>query len=144
MRPASAASARKASHSSGKSALNVPDGYVAIGPACVPPGDGALLAALNSEGRLLTFPVADLPELPRGKGNKIFGISTKKSLADPELLLAIAAIAPGQVLRVLCGDRQMTLSYKELGDYRGERGQRGAVLPRGWRKAEGLEVEISG
>jgi topoisomerase-4 subunit A len=128
----------------GKSALNVPDGYVAIGPAFVPPGDGALLAALNSEGRLLTFPIADLPELPRGKGNRIFGISTKKSLADPELLIAIAAVAPGQVLRVLCGDRQMTLSYKELGDYRGERGQRGAVLPRGWRKAEGLEVEING
>jgi topoisomerase-4 subunit A len=39
------------------------------------------------------------------------------------------------------GERHMGLTYKELGDYRGERGQRGAVLPRGWRKVEGLEVE---
>jgi topoisomerase-4 subunit A len=125
----------------GKAALNVPDGYAAIAPTVIPPGETPLLAAVNSEGRLLTFPVADLPELPRGKGNKIFGISTKKSLVEPETLLAIAAVAPGQTLKVLCGDRTMSLSYKDLGEYRGERGQRGAVLPRGWRKAEGLEVE---
>jgi topoisomerase-4 subunit A len=126
---------------SGKSVLNVPDGYVTIAPTAVPEGEEPLLAALNSEGRLLTFPVTDLPELPRGKGNKIFGISTKKSLVEPETLVAVAAVAPGQTLKVLCGDRTMSLSYRELGDYRGERGQRGAVLPRGWRKAEGLEVE---
>jgi len=125
----------------GKAVLNVPDGYAAIAPTVVPPGDKPLLAAVNSEGRLLTFPVADLPELPRGKGNKIFGVSTRKSLVEPETLLAIAAVAPGQTLKVLCGDRTMGLSYKDLAEYRGERGQRGAVLPRGWRKAEGLEVE---
>ncbi len=125
----------------GKAALNVPDGFVAIGPVPLAGGEQALLAALNSEGRLLTFPAADLPELPRGKGNKIFGISTKKSLVEPESLLAIAAVAPGQTLRLLMGERHMSLSYKELGEYRGERGQRGAVLPRGWRKVEGLELE---
>jgi topoisomerase-4 subunit A len=125
----------------GKAALNVPDEFVAIAPAPLAVGDGVLLAALNSEGRLLTFPAADLPELPRGKGNKIFGVSTKKSLVEPESLLAIATVAPGQSLRLLMGERHMGLSYKELGDYRGERGQRGAVLPRGWRKVDGLEVE---
>jgi topoisomerase-4 subunit A len=128
----------------GKAALNVPDGYVAIAPAAIPVVENpktVLLAALNSEGRLLTFPVVDLPEMPRGKGNKVFGVSTKKSLVEPETLLAIAAVAPGQTLRLLAGERHMGLTYKELGDYRGERGQRGAVLPRGWRKAEALEVE---
>jgi topoisomerase-4 subunit A len=124
----------------GKAVLNVPDGYVAIAPTPVPAGDEVLLAALNSEGRLLAFPVADLPELPRGKGNKIFGISTKKSLVEPETLLAIAAVAPGQTLRLLAGERHMSLSYKDLAEYRGERGQRGAVLPRGWRKVDALEV----
>jgi len=125
----------------GKSVLNVPDEAVAIGPVSYTAADGVLLAALNSEGRLLVFPATDLPELPRGKGNKIFGISTKKSLVEPESLLAIATVGPGQSLRLLMGERHMGLSYKELGDYRGERGQRGAVLPRGWRKVEGLEVE---
>jgi len=125
----------------GKAVLNVPDGSVAIAPAQVPVGEEILLAALNTEGRLLVFPVADLPELPRGKGNKIFGVSSKKSLVEPDALLAIAAVAPGQALRVLSGERHMGLTYRELGDYRGERGQRGAVLPRGWRKVYGLEVE---
>jgi len=125
----------------GKAVLNVPDGSIAIAPAQVPAGEEVMLAALNTEGRLLVFPVADLPELPRGKGNKIFGISSKKSLVEPDALLAIAAVAPGQTLRILCGERRMSLSYRELGDYRGERSQRGAVLPRGWRKVDGLEVE---
>ncbi|MFO1407054.1 MAG: DNA topoisomerase IV subunit A [Steroidobacteraceae bacterium] len=125
----------------GKAALNVPGGAVALGPAMLAAGDGVVLAALNSEGRLLSFPASDLPELPRGKGNKIFGISTKKSLVEPESLLAIATVAPGQTLRLLMGDRHMSLTHRELGDYRGERGQRGAVLPRGWRKVDGLEVE---
>ena len=123
----------------GKAALNVPDGALALAPVPLAAGDEVLLAALNSEGRLLAFPAADLPELPRGKGNKIFGISTKKSLVEPESLLAVATVAPGQTLRLLMGERHMALTFRELADYRGERGQRGAVLPRGWRKVEGLE-----
>ena len=125
----------------GKAVLKVPEGSTVIAPVPVPAVDGALVAAVNSDGRLLTFPVADLPELPRGKGNKIFGISSKKAASGEESLTAVAVVAPGQSLRILCGERHMGLSFRELGDYRGERGQRGAVLPRGWRKVDGLEVE---
>ena len=125
----------------GKAVLKVPEGSSVIAPVPVPAVDGALVAAVNSDGRLLTFPVSDLPELPRGKGNKIFGISSKKAASGEESLTAVAVVAPGQSLRVLCGERHMGLSFRELGDYRGERGQRGAVLPRGWRKVDGLEVE---
>jgi topoisomerase-4 subunit A len=125
----------------GKAVLKVPEGSSVIAPVPVPAVDGALVAAVNSDGRLLTFPVSDLPELPRGKGNKIFGISSKKAAAGEESLTAVAVVAPGQSLRVLCGERHMGLSFRELGDYRGERGQRGAVLPRGWRKVDGLETE---
>ena len=125
----------------GKAILKVPDGSTVLAPVPVPAGDGVLLAAVNSDGRLLAFPVADLPELPRGKGNKIFGIPSKKAATGEEVLVAIAAVAPGQTLRILCGERHMGLTFRELGEYRGERGQRGAVLPRGWRKVDGLEVE---
>jgi topoisomerase IV subunit A len=125
----------------GKAILKVPEGSSVLAPVPVPPGEDVLLAAVNTDGRLLVFPVADLPELPRGKGNKIFGIPSKKAASGEESLLAVAAVAPGQTLRVACGERRMGLSHRELGEYRGERGQRGAVLPRGWRKVEGLEVE---
>ena len=125
----------------GKAVLKVPEGASVIAPVPVPAADGALIAAVNSDGRLLTFPVSDLPELPRGKGNKIFGISSKKLASGEESLTAVTIVAAGQSLRVLCGERHMGLSFRELGDYRGERGQRGAVLPRGWRKVDGLETE---
>ncbi len=125
----------------GKAILKVPEGSAVLAPAQVPAGEEVLLAAVNSDGRLLAFPVAELPELPRGKGNKIFGIPSKKAATGEETLVAIAAVAPGQTLRVLCGERHMGLTYRELGGYRGERGQRGAVLPRGWRKVDGLELE---
>ena len=83
----------------------------------------------------------DLPELPRGKGNKIFGLSSKKVASREEYLAAIAVVAPQQNLIVRSGERKMTLKFSELKDYRGERAQRGAVLPRGWRKVERLDVE---
>ncbi len=124
----------------GKAILKVPDGSTVLAPSAVPAVADVLLAAVNTDGRLLTFPVADLPELPRGKGNKIFGIASKKAASGEESLIAIAAVAPGQTLRILSGERHMSLAYKDLAEYRGERGQRGAVLPRGWRKVDALEV----
>ena len=39
----------------------------------------ARVALVNSEGRLLLFPIAEVPEMPRGKGNKLFAIPAKKS-----------------------------------------------------------------
>src|SRR5215831_1048385 len=124
----------------GKSALRVPEGSGVVAPCMVAASDQALLCAVSSEGKMLTFPVNDLPELPRGKGNKIFGIAKKKG-KEAETLAAIAVVAPGQNLLLWAGDRKMTLKFDDLKDYRGERAQRGAVLPRGWRGVQKLEVE---
>jgi topoisomerase-4 subunit A len=121
----------------GKAVLNVPDGSGVLAPSMVPADDKALLCAVNSEGKMLVFPVKDLPELPRGKGNKIFGISGK----GDEKLAAIAVITSSQNLVVKSGDRKMTIKFADLKEYRGERAQRGAVLPRGWRKVDRLDVE---
>jgi topoisomerase-4 subunit A len=119
----------------------VPKGSKVLAPAAVPAGEDLMVAAVNSDGRLLVFPVTDLPELPRGKGNKIFGIPAKKAASGEESLTAVAVVAPGQSLRVISGDRQMGIAYRNLSDYQGERGQRGTMLPRGWRKVSGLQVE---
>lgn len=125
----------------GKTVLRVPEGSGVLAPTQVPAAEGALLCAVSTEGKMLAFAVKDLPELPRGKGNKMFGLSSKKVASREEYLAAIAIVAPGQSLVVHSGERKMTLKYTELKDYRGERAQRGAVLPRGWRKVERLEVE---
>jgi topoisomerase-4 subunit A len=126
----------------GKAILKVPEGFGVVTPCLVPVHDKALLCAVNSDGKMLTFPVNDLPELPKGKGNKIFGIAPAKKGKEQEKLVAIAVVAPEQSLLLWAGDRKMTLKYADLKDYRGERAQRGAVLPRGWRGVQKLEVEI--
>jgi topoisomerase-4 subunit A len=110
-------------------------------PCPVPASDEALLCAVSTDGKMLAFPVKDLPELPRGKGNKIFGLSSKKVESREEYLAAIAVVAPNQNLIVRSGERKMTIKFADLNEYRGERAQRGAVLPRGWRKVDRLDVE---
>jgi topoisomerase-4 subunit A len=125
----------------GKAVLKVPEGCGVVAPSPVGANADALLCAVSNEGKMLVFPVKDLPELPRGKGNKIFGLSSKKVAAREEYLAAIAVVSPDQSLIVHSGERKMTLKFGELKDYRGERAQRGAVLPRGWRKVDRLSVE---
>jgi topoisomerase IV subunit A len=125
----------------GKAVLKVPEGSGVLAPAMLPAAEGALLCAVSNDGKLLVFPVQDLPELPRGKGNKIFGLDSKKVEKRTEYLAAIAVIAAPQNLIVHSGERKMTLKFDELKDYKGERAQRGAVLPRGWRKVDRLDVE---
>ncbi len=123
----------------GKAVINVPEGALVLPPVPVI-GDKARVALVNSEGRLLVFPVADIPELARGKGNKLFGIPGKKAQSREEVLAAASVVGDGQSLRVWSGERQMTLTPVDLKSHVGERAQRGAVLPRGWRKVERIEA----
>jgi topoisomerase-4 subunit A len=124
----------------GKAILNLSEKAKVLPPQPVP-GEDALVALVNDEGRLLVLSVKDVPELPRGKGNKLFNIPTKKAAAREELLVATAVLAPGQKLVVWCGDRSMTLGGAQLAEYRGERAQRGGMLSRNYRKVDRLEVQ---
>ena len=125
----------------GKSVLRVPEGAGVLPAAPVPASGDPQVAVVSSEGRLLVFPVSDVPELPRGKGNKLFGISAKKAATREEFLTGLAVVTSEQKLVVVSGERRMTLNRGELDDYRGQRAQRGGLLPRGWRKVDRLEIE---
>ena len=129
----------------GKAVLSVPENAKAIPAAAVPEADGALVAvaaaADGADGRLLVFPVSDLPELAKGRGNKLFSIPSARADAREELVVSVVVVAPGGKLRVICGERTMTLSWSELADYRGERAQRGAMLPKNYRRVTALEVD---
>jgi topoisomerase-4 subunit A len=125
----------------GKALLKLTAGALVLPPVPVPlseaqPLADARVALVNSEGRLLVFAVSEVPELPRGKGNKLFAIATKKAISREETLVAMTVLAPGQSLAVFSGERQMTLTASDLKDYGGARAQRGALLPRGWRTVE--------
>jgi topoisomerase IV subunit A len=122
----------------GKTVLTVPEKALVLPPAFVASPD-SLVCAVSSEGKMLAFPVADLPEMPRGKGNKIYDIPGKKAAAREEMLTAIAVVPPQGKLVLYSGEKTKTLDWGELKDWRGQRAQRGAVLTRGWREIDRLE-----
>jgi topoisomerase-4 subunit A len=93
----------------------------------------------TSAGHLLAFPVSELPELDKGKGNKLIDIPRAK--LGTEHVIAVAVVAPGASLSVKSGARTMTVTWKDLEAYLGGRATRGGLLPRGWQKVEGLSVE---
>ncbi len=123
----------------GKTVLTVPDGALVLPPAPVP-GPNALVAVANSEGRLLVFPASDVPEMPRGKGNKLFNIPAARAATREEVLAGVAVVDKGGGLLVHCGERRMTLEWPQLKEYKGERAQRGALLPRNYRGVTRLEI----
>jgi topoisomerase-4 subunit A len=123
----------------GKSVLNVPAQALVLAPAPVPAPESLVVIA-SSAGKMLAFPVAEVPEMPRGKGNKLYDISGKKAQSREEYVSALAVVAPRGKLLLWAGERQMTLEWKDLEHYRGERAQRGMKLPRGWQKVERLEA----
>ena len=129
----------------GKGILTVPENAKALPAAFVPDDPKALIAvaaaADGQDGRLLVFPVSDLPEMARGKGNKLFNIPSAKAEAREELVVGVAVVAPGARLKIICGERAMSLSYNELAEYRGERAQRGAMLPKTYRRVTGLDID---
>src|SRR3546814_3661105 len=81
-------------------------------PAPVAAVDTDRIVAVTSAGHLLAFPVSELPELDKGKGNKI--IEIPKAKRGTEHVVAIAAVSPGGTLSVKSGARTMSLSFKDL------------------------------
>jgi topoisomerase IV subunit A len=126
----------------GKTVLNVPENAAVLVPAPVLSAD-SLVAVVSSEGKLLAFAVGEVPEMPRGKGNKLYDIPGRKAAARSELMTAVAVVPPKASLVLYSGEQQKVLEWRELQDYVGERAQRGAVLKRGWpRKIDRLEAQL--
>jgi topoisomerase-4 subunit A len=128
----------------GKSILRVPPGGRAVVPARVPMDTECLIAAVSSIGRLLMFEMDDLPELAKGKGNKLINIPTKKYKAGEEHLVAAAVVPEDGDLQVYSGTRIMTIRWDDSEPYYGERALRGSLLPRGWRKVDRLVGLVPG
>lgn len=118
----------------GKLVLTVPEKAKILPPLPVTDLDGGRLAAIGDGGRLLVFPVKDLPRLPKGKGNKIL------DLPGEERLLALAIVPPERCLILTAGKRDLKLKPADLDGYAGERGRRGKLLPRGFQRVERAAV----
>ncbi|MDX1466307.1 MAG: DNA gyrase C-terminal beta-propeller domain-containing protein, partial [Halomonas sp.] len=126
---------------SGKAILSVPKGCNVLPPLEVPAAEGASVAAVSNEGRLLVFPLEALPEMAKGKGNKMIDIPGARAARREEFLRDLVVLPAGAALVVHAGKRKLTLKATDLDYYRGERGRRGSKLPRGLQKVDRLYVE---
>jgi topoisomerase-4 subunit A len=118
----------------GKAILRVPQGGKSVVPAPVPADTECLIAAVSSIGRLLLFEMDELPELAKGKGNKLINIPGPKYKSGDEKMVAATVVPEDGCLEVYTGTRKMTLKWHDLDDYYGDRALRGSLLPKGWRK----------
>jgi topoisomerase-4 subunit A len=130
-----------AKNKNGKAVLSLPKGARVLPPAPVKDSGTDVVAVVSNLGRMLVFPVAELPQLSKGKGNKIMAIPTAKVAAREEFVTAIASVPSGASLVVYAGQRHMSLSRTDLEHYAGERGRRGANLPRGLQRVDRIVVE---
>jgi topoisomerase-4 subunit A len=130
-----------AKNKNGKAILSLPKGARVLVPAAVKAVESDLVAAVSSLGRLLVFPVKELPQLAKGKGSKIMGIPAAKVAARHEYVAAVASVPAGASLVILAGQRHMSLDRGDLEHYAGERGRRGTSLPRGFQKVDRVSVQ---
>ncbi len=129
-----------AKNKSGKALLNLPKGGKVLPPVLISDAASDRVAAITNEGRMLVFPVLELPEMARGKGNKIIGIPSKRIASREEFVVALAVVPQGQSLTAHAGKRYIVLKPSDLDSYQGERGRRGSKLPRGFQRVDRVEV----
>ncbi|MEG0862066.1 MAG: DNA topoisomerase IV subunit A [Pseudomonas sp.] len=134
----------QAKNKAGKALLSLPNGAKVIAPRAVADREHNWLAAVTTEGRLLIFKVSDLPQLGKGKGNKIIGIPGDRVASREEFVTDLAVIADGATLVLQAGKRTLSLKADDLEHYKGERGRRGNKLPRGFQRVDALLVENPG
>ncbi|HLA30790.1 MAG TPA: DNA topoisomerase IV subunit A [Pseudomonas sp.] len=134
----------QAKNKAGKALLSLPSGALVVPPKPLSNREEDWLAAVTTEGRLLLFKVADLPQLGKGKGNKIIGIPGERVASREEYLTDLAVLPAGATLVLQAGKRTLSLKADDLEHYKGERGRRGNKLPRGFQRVDSLLVEVAG
>lgn len=131
-----------AKNKAGKAVLSVPNPGVALTPSLVTSQtiESGWVAAVTDQGRLLVFPLQELPELARGKGNKLINVPSAAFKSGEEIMIAAVVLDSDQELVVHAGQRHLSMKRKDLENYIGERARRGRKLPRGFQKVDHLSV----
>ncbi|MCJ8302229.1 DNA topoisomerase IV subunit A [Shewanella sp.] len=124
----------------GKALLSLPANAKVIKPQLVDKSKVESILAITNEGRMLLFSMEALPQLSKGKGNKIIGIPTERAKNREELLIHLHVVPEDTSVTLWAGKRKLTLKPSDLEHYRGERGRRGAKLPRGLQRVDSVEL----
>lgn len=125
----------------GKAMISLPASSKVMTPQPISSLDSDCCLTITTEGRMLVFPVKNLPELSKGKGNKIINIPSVRAKAREEYVTLLAIVPEGAAVTLHAGKRKLTLKASDIEHYTGERGRRGNKLPRGLQRVDKVVVE---
>ncbi len=125
----------------GKVMITLPDNAKALPPMEIHGSDDMLLS-ISAAGRMLMFPVADLPQLSKGKGNKIISIPSAQAASGEDKLAWLFVLPPQTSITLHVGKRKLKLRPEDLQKFRAERGRKGTLLPRGLQRIDWVEVDM--
>lgn len=123
----------------GKALISIPAGAELLPPVVISDLDNQQIVAITSMGFIGVIPVNELPQLVKGKGNKIINVPPKKLKSNEEIVGAIHCVTDSDKITVHVGKKFKTMNYRELQEYIIERGKRGSKLPRGWQNVDWVE-----
>ncbi|OXX56818.1 DNA topoisomerase IV subunit A [Vibrio sp. V12_P9A6T4] len=126
---------------SGKALVNLPENSEVMTPQAIGNLESDDILAITNQGRMLLFPIKDLPQLTKGKGNKIINIPAAKSKEREEFVSHLISLPQGAAITLYAGKRKLGLKASDLENFRGERGRRGSLLPRGLQRVTAIEIE---
>ncbi|MFT5138747.1 MAG: topoisomerase-4 subunit A [Lysobacterales bacterium] len=124
----------------GKAMISLPADSLPVVPAVILSAETDTIACVTSDGYLLTFPLSDLPELAKGKGNKLINVPPKRLKSGEEFMVGMVVKSPREEILVWAGQRYLRMSSSDLDHYQGERAKRGRKLPRGFQRVTKIEV----
>ncbi|MFH2058596.1 MAG: DNA topoisomerase IV subunit A [Pseudomonadota bacterium] len=128
-------------YKNGKAVVTLKDNFELLPPEYVVDLRQDCIAAVTSKGRLLIFPLNQLPCLKKGLGNKIISIPKKQFLScDPERLKFLKILPLNSNLILHSGKHFLRLNPGNQIDYTGKRGHRGKMLPRGYQNVSNVNV----
>ncbi|WGE88184.1 DNA topoisomerase IV subunit A [Actinobacillus equuli subsp. haemolyticus] len=124
----------------GKAVISLTENAKVLPPQLIDNETELSLVAMSSVGRMLVFPITELPQLSKGKGNKIINISAQAAKEGNELLARLLLVKPTQSLVFVSGKRKITLKPSDIDNYRGERARKGSQLVRGLSATSTVEI----
>ncbi|MDE9452555.1 DNA topoisomerase IV subunit A [Xenorhabdus bovienii] len=131
-----------AKNRAGKALITLPENAKVMQPLEITNEQDDMLLAITKEGRMLMFPVADLPQLSKGKGNKIVSIPAAQAASGEDMLSWLLVLPVQSSITLYFGKRKLLLRPEDLQKFRAERGRKGTSLPRGLQRVERIEVEM--
>jgi len=117
---------------SGKNVITLPSKSKVMKIVMIRDLENQFVAVATNRGRLLIFPIAELPILSKGKGNKLIQIPTADLTARKEFITGLCVLNETQKLRVYYGKRKPIYKSEDWIYFVSHRARRGKELRPGY------------